>query len=421
MWHHTRSWEGCRRRRSGAGDSGLRIGFLTKEYAIDDFFLGGLGNYLRRLTLALVEEGHQPHVFFYSDHPAEIQVDNGIFVHRINDQPSGLLSLATAATRRRLRHTLASLEGSFRMWRYVRKVEERYPLDIVQSTNYGLLALLIASSLPTVIRCSSYRPLWDKYDKIRLSVDRRVYTWLEGAQYRGAAGVFAPSQLLSGILERELGVPDVAVIRTPFFKEVRELDDGTYRKRLEGEDYVLFFGRLSPQKGAQVLARAMPRVWKHFPEVNVVFVGQGGKYDGNMTMEAYIRAQSAGHEDKLVLLPPLEHEALYPIVANARLIVLPSFIDNAPNTMLEAMGFSKPVVGTYGSSMDEFIEDGVSGFLIERGNHRQLAETMCRALNDPALAQIGEAARRVVEESLRPEDILPQLLGFYQECLASAR
>ena len=130
-------------------------------------------------------------------------------------------------------------------------------------------------------------------------------------------------------------------------------------------------------------------------------------------MTAFIRRVCAGYEHNLVLLPPLDHKQLYPIIANARLVVLPSLFDNAPNTLLEAMGLGRPVLGTYGTSMDEFIEDGISGFLVKPGDVRALAEKINQTWDRADLEKIGERARDVID-CLSPENILPQLLNFYE-------
>ncbi len=67
---------------------------------------------------------------------------------------------------------------------------------------------------------------------------------------------------------------------------------------------------------------------------------------------------------RLVLIDNLPHRQLYPIIAAARLVVLPSLVDNLPNACLEAMGLGTAVIGTTGASFEELITDGVNGFLV---------------------------------------------------------
>jgi len=328
----------------------MRIGYLTAEYAYGRRHRGGLGNYLRRLTLALAEGGHEPHVFYYIDEPAGVQVDQGIHIHFINSGRSRLASKLRRVTRSRLRQTVDGLERCYRFRRYLREVVEAYRLDILQAPSANWPGLMIAGETPMVIRSSGHQLLCDRLERIRLTLDRRLYGHLELLQYRRAAGVFAPSKLLAETLEEREGVPEVAVIRTPFFNEVDELDDAVYTESLRGKDYMLFFGKLSPLKGPQLIADALPLVWKRHPELVAVFIGEDRKFNDSMTMTEYIRRRCGDFERNLRFFPLLRHEQLYPIIQRARLVVLPSLFDNSPNTMLEAMGFGKPVVGTYGSS-----------------------------------------------------------------------
>jgi len=394
----------------------MKIGFLTVEYVIKNHFRGGLGNYLRRLTIALAKSGHEPHVFYYTDLPQGMQFDQGIYVHTLNNQPSKLLKQTNTVTRYRLRQTLPTLERAYRFRRYLLETAQKFPLDIIQSSNVEFPGLMAPDISPMVIRCSSYRPLIDKFDQRRINVDRRIYTRLEASQYRRAAGVFAPTKLLAKILDRELGLSNVEVIRTPFYNEVSELDHKLYNDDLKGIDYLLFFGKLTRLKGAFVLGEALPLVWRQYPNLKVVFVGEDSRVGGDSSSDL-IRKNCMGYEDNLRFYPTIPHPKLYPIIQHARLVVLPTLFDNSPNTLLEAMGFGRPVVGTIGTSMDEFIEDFVSGFLVQPGNSEELAEKICEVWESKDLRQVGEAAKDVMK-NLSPDQVLPQLLKFYQSHLS---
>lgn len=391
----------------------MRVGYLTAEYAYGNRHRGGLGNYLRRLTLALAERGHEPHVFYYIDEPSCIHIDHGIHIHFINSRRSKRIAKINSVTRNKLRQTLDGLERSCRFRRYLREAVLSYSLDILQVPSANWPGLLVSNDIPMVTRSSGHQLLWDRFEGLSLTLDRRLYGHLELLQYRRAAGIFAPSKLLAATLEKSEGVPEVAVIRTPFFIEVDELDGTVYADSLQGEDYILFFGKLSPLKGPQVIADALPLVWKRYPDLVAVFVGEDRAFDNKTRMVEYIRKKCRGFEHKIRFFPLLPHDQLYAIVQNARLVVLPSLFDNSPNTMLEAMGFGKPVVGTYGSSMDEFIDDGISGFLVRRGDSQELAEKICEAWNHPELESIGAAAKAVVLQ-YRPDNVIPQLLDFYE-------
>jgi glycosyltransferase involved in cell wall biosynthesis len=95
----------------------------------------------------------------------------------------------------------------------------------------------------------------------------------------------------------------------------------------------------------------------------------------------------------------------------ARLVVLPSLVDNLPNVLLEAMMFGRPVIATQGASFDELIEDGYSGFLVPPGDPLALAAKIVDAWNRPDLDMIGRRASDAVAP-LAPSVTIPATLDY---------
>ena len=116
------------------------------------------------------------------------------------------------------------------------------------------------------------------------------------------------------------------------------------------------------------------------------------------------------------MLENLPHSQLYPVIAGAHFVVLPSLIDNSPNACLEAMGLGKVVIGTIGTSFDELIIDGVNGFLVPPADPESLAAKMISAWTDPGLARMAEAAKQRMQE-FAPEKTVTSLLSYYSEVL----
>ena len=131
-------------------------------------------------------------------------------------------------------------------------------------------------------------------------------------------------------------------------------------------------------------------------------------------MRDYARTACGPLADRLTFVDTLRHDQLYPVVAGARLAVLPSLVDNLPNACLEAMAFGVPVVGTLGASFDEVITDGETGFLVPPGDAQALAQRMIAAWRDPRLPEIGRAARAAMQE-FAPDVTVPALERYYAE------
>ena len=94
------------------------------------------------------------------------------------------------------------------------------------------------------------------------------------------------------------------------------------------------------------------------------------------------------------------HATLLPLVQNARFVVLPSKIDDLPNTCLEAMALKRVVIGTRTASFDQVIRDGVNGFLVSQRDDEELSSCMDRVwnMNLSERERIGLEAYRSLEK-----------------------
>ena len=214
--------------------------------------------------------------------------------------------------------------------------------------------------------------------------------------------------------------PDARLIRTPFYVETREWDTTVYDRFFKDKKYVLYFGRFQLRKGFHTLAHALPRFLHQCTDAHVALVGRDMETSLAPSMAAFARAQCNSSADRLIVMENLPHSQLYPVIAGARLVVLPSLIDNLPNTCLEAMGLGKVVIGTNGTSFDELISDNVNGFLVPPDNPQALADKMIAAWTDQRLPAMSAAARQQVLE-FAPEKTIPSLLDYYSELVTHDR
>ena len=75
-------------------------------------------------------------------------------------------------------------------------------------------------------------------------------------------------------------------------------------------------------------------------------------------------------------------------------------MDLAPLSLKEAQLMKRPVIATDVGGNPEMMKDGVTGFLVEKGNHKQLIEKIKLLLADKKLSeQMGNEGRRFIEET----------------------
>src|SRR5258708_28370572 len=243
---------------------------------------------------------------------------------------------------------------------------------------------------------------------------------LERRQARLSDEVIPPSRALADIVTRDWRLNPARVKVVPPGIEIPTAGAASPPRGLAGKRYVLYFGRLERRKGVKAWIDALPAVLERDRDITAVFAGQDLGLAG-VPVQDYARKTLGAYMNRMVFFPRLPHSQLFPLVAGATLVVMPSTWESIANACLEAMALGRPVIATNGSGFAEIMRDRVSGFLVEPEDHEQLARVAIAALADPArLAEIGRAAyARARDFDL--DKMASRLLDLYGDLVKSPR
>lgn len=389
----------------------MRIAFVTPEYVTENSFDGGLANYLGRVCPFLVESGHDVIVIVASDVEGCF-IRNGVEVHRVTINAT-VLSLLNKVTRKRMQSAVLWVLRSLAYRRVCAKIHRERPIDIIQYASFSATGLFRLKNVPAVVRLSSYEPLWQKAYEWPANLDNRLRGWLEKLAINISDAVFGPSRAVAAIVADAYGKP-VEVIEPPFALDHVEQDDSVYRDSLEGKKYLLFFGTLGRLKGVHTIAAVIRPLLQDDEDLYFVFIGKDFGYRGRPIIE-HVWEKSGPCRSRVLYLGQMRHSQIYPVLAHASAVILPSRVDNLPNVCLEAMALKRVVVGTRGASFEQLIVDKESGFLCAPDSPDELLEAIVKALSlsDIERERIGErAADRI--GMLHPEKAVKELLDFYR-------
>jgi glycosyltransferase involved in cell wall biosynthesis len=173
--------------------------------------------------------------------------------------------------------------------------------------------------------------------------------------------------------------------------------DGRYRAKLlryfrKPRTHVVgAAGRLSPEKGFEVLVAAAERVLREHPGAGFILFGEGAERE-----RLQRQIQAAGMTGTFVLggfRPDLDR-----FLPHFDLLTLPSYTEGLPNVVLEAFAAGVPVVATAVGGTPEVVQDKVSGYLVPPGDAGSLAEHISLALQSANLAEMGRRGRLRVHE-----------------------
>lgn len=165
-----------------------------------------------------------------------------------------------------------------------------------------------------------------------------------------------------------------------------------HRFGLEPEDQVVVaVGRLSHEKGHDLLIAATAALRARFPRLRTVIAGDGKARE---RLERTIAEQQLQAHVRLLG----QIDDVDDLLRCADVFAFPSRWEGTPFAMLEAMSLGLPVVATSFGGADEIIESGTNGLLVATESPEDLAAGIEKLLTDPATARtLGERGQQLLE------------------------
>jgi len=235
--------------------------------------------------------------------------------------------------------------------------------------------------------------------RMTLVTEAYVHKWL--GTYRKCVDRFlAPSQFVRDKFV-EHGWDPAKFEVLPHFQPVREIE-----KRKAANAPLLYFGRLSPEKGVDDLLRAMQRL----PNLRLVVAGDGPERGSLQRLAAQLglaNVEFAGH---------VRGEELERAIAGSRFTVLPSHAyETLGKTILESYAKARAVVATDLGSRRELVQEGRTGLLYKTGDVGQLVSAIEFLSSEPELAEkMGRAGREQLRRNYTPGAHYEALIGLYE-------
>lgn len=139
------------------------------------------------------------------------------------------------------------------------------------------------------------------------------------------------------------------------------------QKEVQAEEYVLYFGRYSKEKGIETLIKACTEL----PGVKFVFAGKG-------PLEELVN-RTANIENRGFL----SGAGLEDLIRGAKFSIYPSeWYENCPFSVMESIQYGTPVLGADIGGIPELVKDGINGELFESGNIEELKKKILKLWND---------------------------------------
>ncbi len=225
----------------------------------------------------------------------------------------------------------------------------------------------------------------------------RFYAWLDKRLARANAACVGVSALVCEELRRFVPAPRVHHIANGIDIDHWAPQSAPAAARFglpEDAPAIGFVGRLSPEKGVQLLIDALARLEPvGGREVHLLIAGDGPDRAALEAQAARLGVGSRVHFAGTVA----DARAVYRAV---RLMALPSLTEGLPMTVLEAMACERPVVATAVGELPALITPGETGWLLANRDAGEFAGLLTGALaDDERLRRVGANARHLVAAS----------------------
>lgn len=179
--------------------------------------------------------------------------------------------------------------------------------------------------------------------------------------YEYVSRFICPSEFMANMIANRFSKEKIIVLRN-YCKFAKS-------SLMKKEDYILYYGRISEEKGIKTLLKSIPE------NINLIIAGKGPLE--NILNDLPENIKYVGFKTG---------EDLKELIRKAKFSIYPSeWYENCPFSILESISFGTPVIGSNIGGIPELIKDGVTGLLFEAGNADDLKAKIKQLYNNESL------------------------------------
>ncbi len=171
------------------------------------------------------------------------------------------------------------------------------------------------------------------------------------------------------------------------------------------EKIILSVGRLCKSKGQILLLKVLEKIDK---KIICYFIGGGEDYD---YINKYIKEKNIKN---IKLLGPKPRSETLEWLKKCEIFLLPSFAEGVPVSLMEAMSMGKTVISTKINGIEELIDNGINGYVVQASNKKSLKEIIEKVI-DFDQKDIGNNSRRKIIEEFNIKKEVQKLVEVFEE------
>lgn len=408
------------------------------------YFRGGAEAVYLNTARLLESKGHRS-VFFSMHHPKNLPCETSDFFMPYVDLDTDSISIISKLK------TSGRILYSFGAKKLLSRLLDAHPVDIAHLHNIyhhispSILHVLKKKKIPVVMTIHDYKMVCASYhlqvnDKpceaccrgkyfmaiknkcVKNSFAKSILGTVEMFLHHKILDIYdsvnvfiSPSQFLRNKL-LEMGFEKETIYLPNYIdiEKFRGFDGDVKEGKIENKNSIVYFGRLSPEKGLLTLLEAVKILRaKGKDSIEVKIIGDGPIKN---SLESMVRREGLNN---IHFLGYKIGEELISEIKKSLFAILPSTCcENNPLSVIEAFVLGKPVIGSRIGGIPELVRNDVTGLTFEVGNAEDLCLKIEYLISHPdEIIAMGNNAKMFVEQELNANRYYERLMEIYQQVL----
>jgi len=325
---------------------------------------GGVASYLRKMSKLLISRGHGVTIISLDESYDQTVHEGVVYISVSNILKQYKLSL------------VGVLINAWRIRKEFKKIVKTEYIDVVQIANLNWIGIFIPDSknYKKIVRISTSRILYDQYKDSKNSLKSKISELGEVYIMKQSDYVYAPSKLMASYYSKTYDF-DVDVIRPPLVsKSTSDSKKNNYNLPTK---YFLFFGSVSKRKGIEIVLESFQRTLNTVKDAELVIAGEVKETSIKKTIEKL----PSQVRSNIHFLGLVEKPELLDIINGAHVAILPSLVDNLPNTAIECISMGIPIITIEKSSVDELVTETGLGVVIKRNGISEMTDEISKSMS----------------------------------------
>ena len=351
----------------------MHILFEENGFPCKNGWQGGAGTYVKIVADELIRNQHSVTIIMGEDPDVEeeYRIENGITIYPINYRSRFLWYISRLPIIKIFYNSLEYLYAGFIKYQLIKKIHDKMPIDLIEYSDGGDFWQSIFKKIPYI--CHLHGPGFTVKRHLvnSMKIREKIRRALECFFIANARLVVSPSKRMIQLVEDEYGrkFKNVKSIVYP----LSEFKIPTERLSINSNKLKFFMsGRPDLTKGWIVLLDAIKTVnISHKKQVDFILYG-------HEQIDLEYRCP-----ENVIIYPFSHRENVLKSIKTCDVAIVPSFFDNSPNSIYEAMAMGIPVIGSNVGGIPELVIHNKTGLLFNNKSVLGLAKCILYFINNP--------------------------------------